>query len=248
MSGYDADLFAAVHRGNEGDVRFYQDFCADSGRVLELGCGLGRVLRELQAPGRRLVGLDREPSYLERARRVAPRAECIIGDMRDFDLGESFDRIVAPFSSLYSALTEEDLIRCFARVRDHLAPGGRFAFDVWTADAFHFEGSDGDDPEDAVDDDNEPVARFELDGVDWTVYERSRCDRSLHRIDATYLHVSREAFVEATLPHRYFTSDELPGLLARGGLRLESLFGGFDTRPFDEDADSLVAIACAADV
>src|SRR5690606_22655582 len=126
-------------------------------------------------------------------------------------------------SSLYSVLTEEDLVRCFARVRDHLAPGGRFAFDVWTADHFHFEESDGD--EETVDDDNEPVARFELDGVDWTVYERSSWDRSLHRIDATYLHVSREAFVEATLPHRYFTSDELPDLLARGGLRLESLFG-----------------------
>jgi hypothetical protein len=56
VSDYPAQLYAAVHDGNPGDVAFYRERCADARAVLELGCGDARVLAELAAPGRALVG------------------------------------------------------------------------------------------------------------------------------------------------------------------------------------------------
>jgi SAM-dependent methyltransferase len=53
-----ARLYALVHRGNAGDVDFYVRACAGAARVLELGCGTGRVLRAVAEVAGHVTGLD----------------------------------------------------------------------------------------------------------------------------------------------------------------------------------------------
>jgi SAM-dependent methyltransferase len=55
----------------------------------------------------------------------------IVGDMRMFTLAERFALIIAPFRAFLHNLTEHDQLACLDRVREHLRPGGCFAFNVY---------------------------------------------------------------------------------------------------------------------
>lgn len=245
-SALQAELYALTHRGTPGDVRFYREFCRGAKSVLELGCGAGRLLGELPAPGRRLVGLDRDAGLLALARKRLPRGvELVAADMRAFDLGERFDRVLVPYSGFYCLLTRKDALSCLRSIRRHLAPHGKLALDAYAADAFHEDSSADDLPDDALGE----VVAFEHRGKIWDVYEKSRWSRRRQRLDVTYVYAARRSRsrVEIALPQRYLRGVELGPLLERAGLRLTQLHGGFrDERYRARSSEHLVVVARAA--
>lgn len=65
-------------------------------RVLDAGCGTGRVAIELARRGYDTVGIDAEPSMLDAARAKAPELEWILDDLSKAPLPEAhFDLVVA---------------------------------------------------------------------------------------------------------------------------------------------------------
>ena len=73
-SDYPADLYSPLHRGNEGDEEFYRAVCAGAERVLELGCGSGRILAVLADHVTELHGVDSSEEALAIARKELPAA------------------------------------------------------------------------------------------------------------------------------------------------------------------------------
>ncbi len=76
-------------------------------RVLEVGCGIGRVVINLGKLGYRVVGVDIVPQFIERAKQLADEmgvdAEFIVGDARDLSriLGkEEFEAILFYWGSV----------------------------------------------------------------------------------------------------------------------------------------------------
>ena len=63
-------------------------------RVLDAGCGTGRVAAELARRGIEVVGVDADPDMLARARRRAPQLEWVLADLATLDLGRRFDVVV----------------------------------------------------------------------------------------------------------------------------------------------------------
>jgi SAM-dependent methyltransferase len=243
--GYPPSLYAAVHRGNPGDVDYYRRVCAGVGSVLELGCGWGRIAHAVAADGPEVVGLERDGGLRNIA---APGpAELVAGDMRRFDLGRTFDRVIVPYNGIYCLLDEDALSSCLQCVRGHLAVDGLLVFDGYAADAFHDDAVAEHAPEwDAL----ERVARVEVGGTRWDVHEQSRWDPALQRIDARYVHVPGDGGppVEALLPQRYLLSRQVPDLLSRAGLGLVALQGGFDQAAFDpEESEQLIVVASRTD-
>ena len=232
---YPAELYAAVHRGQPGDVAFYRRMAAGAREVLELGCGFGRIARPLCDDGLTVTGVDLDTSLLELARKRAPRATLVESDFRDLALGRTFDRIVCPFNGLYCLTSEEDLLRTLRGVRAHLKADGLFAFDVYDADEFHHAEVDGEDLPGLV-------ATCDALGTRWEVYEHSRWDRTRQRIDAVYTHVplDERPRVTAAIPQRYLLSSQIEPLLAEAGLTLLALHRDFDERPHDEDEPNLL--------
>ena len=123
-------------RAGRGDIEFYLDLARRAGGpVLELGCGTGRVLLPIASEGIPCTGLDVSPRMLEALRRkdAPPTLRLACAPMQDFDLGEvRFMLIYAAFRVFQHLYTEEDQLACLSCVRRHLAPGGSFAFDVFS--------------------------------------------------------------------------------------------------------------------
>src|SRR5256885_10470694 len=116
------------------------------GPILELGCGTGRITVPIAQDGHHIVGLDRSAAMLERAERRARRANVEVrwaeGDMRAFSFNEAFALIFVAFNS-FLMLSPDGRWACLARAREHLAPRGRVAIDVFQPDPEIVVGLDG---------------------------------------------------------------------------------------------------------
>jgi 2-polyprenyl-3-methyl-5-hydroxy-6-metoxy-1,4-benzoquinol methylase len=107
------------------DVHGEADFVAalSPASVLDAGCGTGRVAIELARRGIDVVGVDADPSMIDTARRRAPTATWVQGDMTAVDVGRRFEVVVmAGNVPLFTPPgTQAALVAGCAR---HLEPGG----------------------------------------------------------------------------------------------------------------------------
>ncbi|CAG36384.1 class I SAM-dependent methyltransferase [Desulfotalea psychrophila] len=107
------------------DLAFYEKHLPAKGRVLELGCGAGRLSQPLIKSGWQLTGVDLSPSMLKRAGEMSPQLKTHCMDIRQLQL-DSFPAIIAPYNVL-NLLTEiEDIKKCLRSVHGHLLAGGVF--------------------------------------------------------------------------------------------------------------------------
>ena len=132
------------HLGDEEDIAFYVSLVRSlrPRRVMELGCGTGRITLPLAEEGARsgfeVIGLDNQPQMLERAKQSLANAQpevrrCVQffeGDMRTFSAEAKLDLIAVPCASLSHVLELEDQIAIFKRCYANLNPGGRFIVEV----------------------------------------------------------------------------------------------------------------------
>jgi len=121
------------------DVPFYVERLPGSGaRVLELGCGTGRVSIPLAQKCEFLHGLDMSTAMLELCRAKIAQAglaseRIVVGqaDITDFDLGARFDLIIAPYRVIQNLESDEQLVGLFRCIRAHLASRGRCILNVF---------------------------------------------------------------------------------------------------------------------
>ena len=114
------------------DVRFWQRLAGRTGgRVLELGCGTGRVAIPVAKAGAHVVGIDRSATMLDRARKRARRSklagslQLVRGDVRALPFPPaSFALVAAPYGILQSLLDDATLDAALASAHRVLAKGG----------------------------------------------------------------------------------------------------------------------------
>jgi len=99
--------------------------------VLELACGTGTVLEQLQ-PFYEVAGVDLSEQMLEVARAKLPSTQLLHGDMTKIDLSERFDVVLCVFDSINHLLEFRAWEAVFDRAREHLEPRGLFLFDMNT--------------------------------------------------------------------------------------------------------------------
>jgi len=112
--------------GHDSYWRFHRDSFlelvpAPGRRTLDLGCGEGRLSRDLAALGHRVVGVDGSPTMVEAARAADPAIEVHRADAAALPFPDgAFDCVVA-FMSLQDVDDLRGAVREAARV---LEPGG----------------------------------------------------------------------------------------------------------------------------
>ena len=91
---------------------------------LDVGCGRGRLARELSGPGRRVLGLDPSAEMIAEAKAAGPDVpglEFGEGDFLTTEISaQSFD-----FVSFVASLHHMDQVRALAKAVEILRPGGR---------------------------------------------------------------------------------------------------------------------------
>lgn len=95
----------------------------ECGRVLEPGCGSGRMFAPLAAHGLVVTGVDRSPQMVELARR-RETGHAVLADMTDFDVGR-FDGAVCPINTL-GHLSRAELAAHLEAMARALVPGSRY--------------------------------------------------------------------------------------------------------------------------
>jgi SAM-dependent methyltransferase len=111
-----------------GEARLIDAMVARKARILDAGCGPGRVGGELAARGHNVVGVDADPVLIEAATADHPGARWLVGDLSELDLAgagepEPFDAAVLAGNvmTFVAPGTEAEVLR---RVGAHVRPGG----------------------------------------------------------------------------------------------------------------------------
>lgn len=122
------------------DVEFYVRLarqCPDR-RVLEYGCGNGRVTLPMAQAGAVVTAVDLSKPMLDDLERrlaalpasIRQRVHAHRCDMRHFQTEERFALVLAPFNTVLHLYEPEEFLEFARTVRSQLADGGRFVFDA----------------------------------------------------------------------------------------------------------------------
>ena len=101
LDQYDARFEAMAARGDnvhgEADAitrLIGAHFDGRSCRILDAGCGTGRLAVELERRGHTVTAIDLDPDMVDRARPKSSTITWLVGDLATFDIAGSFDVIV----------------------------------------------------------------------------------------------------------------------------------------------------------
>lgn len=112
-----------------GEARLVDAVAPRGARILDAGCGPGRIGGYLASLGHRVVGVDVDPVLIEAAQQDHPGPRWVVADLAELDLPahgitDPFDVIVSA-GNVMTFLAPSTRVRVLARLRAHLAAGGR---------------------------------------------------------------------------------------------------------------------------
>ncbi len=120
---------AAAGDDLSGEARFVDAMLARGSRVLDAGCGPGRVGSQLAGAGHEVVGVDIDPVLIAAAQDDHPGPTWLVADLAELDLAatgidDGFDAVVCA-GNVMTFLDPATRQSVLDRLAVHLRPGGR---------------------------------------------------------------------------------------------------------------------------
>jgi len=206
------------------DLDFYESHCESSDRIIEIGCGTGRVLRHLLKLGYRLVGVDVSQEMLERAREKlsdwidAGKLRLYLHDFSRERFNESFDRALVSFYTFNYVIDRplEFLRNVYSSLDDH----GMILMDLYYPNSLRDRTIDGVWIKKELVIDENPIKIRD---------RRHMADAVEHR-QQVFLINNREIRIDTD--RRYYSPKEMKGLLEKTGFKEITLSRGYDLYGF----------------
>lgn len=213
-------MYPHIEIDTEAALGLLTELCPAPARVLEFGVGTGRIALPLAERGYEVHGIDGSPAMLAKLKEKDPdgRVSAELGDFTTLGTGREFDLIVVVLNTFFSAVTKEQQLGCLQKVREQLAPGGRFVVEVFEPTPFHSM--------------EKPTMAVRHLGRNAIMLDTVSVDRSMQLMVGA--HTILDGGVPETIQHvmRYAFPNELDLLAEARGLRLEQRWGDFSKQPF----------------
>lgn len=242
----DSAFYDLVHGefASSETLAFYEDKIKSHGSpVLELACGTGAYLIPLREKGYEIDGLDISNEMLDRAKEKARQRNVEIdvrnGDIRDFQVNKKFNLILLLGNSLQHLLTRKEVENCFAAVKRHLMPGGKFIVEVFNPSLKIL----AQNPDVKVLDSEYETAHGKMILTGCVDYDAAT---QINRITWNYRNENAGTSKTFQFSMRQFFPQELDALLEYNNFKLEKKFGERDGSPFVSGSPRQIVLASVA--
>ncbi|GAA1259117.1 class I SAM-dependent methyltransferase [Kitasatospora nipponensis] len=240
MKGYDpmdsfrqdtADRYDDHLRGDEAATVAFLRERAAGGAVLELAVGTGRIALPLAASGVRVDGVDLSPEMVGRLR-AKPGGDdltVVMGDFAEVPVEGSYRLVYLVYNTLFNLLTQDDQVRCFQNVAEHLDEDGEFVVEAFVPGYLHRLRDDQ-----YVDAEHIAVGRVTLDV--------GRHDPVRQVLDESHVVLSPQGTSVFPIVCRYAWPSELDLMARIAGLRLRERWSGWEREPFTATSRNCVSV------
>lgn len=203
---------------------------AGSGPCLELGIGTGRIALPLAQRGLEVHGIDASEAMVA-GLRAKPGGEAIavsMGNFADVGVEGRFSLIFVVFNTLFALASQEEQVRCFANVANHLADGGLFVIEAFVPD----------------------LTRFTLGqhthtrwvDVDRVLFEVARLDPVEQQVASQHIVVTEAGVRLYPVKIRYAWPSELDLMARLAGLWLRERWEGWGREPFTASSTKHISV------
>lgn len=235
------DFYDLVY-SEEYDSEFYlKEARKCGGRVLELGCGTGRIAIKLTKAGIDVVGLDISEKMLEllesNAKKEGLKVKTHLGDMKDFKISEKFRLAIFPYRSFLHLLTKSDREKTLKNVYSHLEKGGKIILHLYNPSEEELQKT-GElhqiDRSTAVKEGKKFFLKWFLQyhpengNADYVIVVKDKSGAEVNRFEMTI---------------SFAALDEVKELLENTGFRNIKTYCGFEYDDFDEFCQEAVVVA-----
>lgn len=248
-----AQLYDQTMEDWPGELDFYLSLANElegtAPRILEIGCGTGRIAIRLAQQGYLVTGLDNSESMLARARRKSQSVtniRWVMADVQKFKLGEVYDLAIIPGHSFQFMVNPESQLECLAYIKSHLRLGSKLVVHVnhddlqWLAGLPYEPGKEF-----------ELVGEYVLPGSNHLL--RHSQSWSYDRVSQTAVSVNlrEELAADGNVVHSWksqpaylhcFFPDEIDHLVHRAGFDLETIYGDFYKQKLENNIPSIIPI------
>ena len=214
------------------------------GKILEVGCGTGRVTIPIAKSKTDITGIDISAAMLEGLTEKSLRSDLEINthlmDMRKVDLEVFFDLIIIPYRGFQHLLTSKDQEKSLFSIRKRLNKRGRLIINIFPPNIEMFDQSSHIFYE---------TRNVELDGKHQELHIRHRAqiDIETQQIDIDLLMrhqdesiICKEQYFRFTLSYLY--QKEAEYLFRNCGYKIIDLYGNYDRGSYQPESSDMIWI------
>lgn len=202
-----------------GDIEYYFSRLENTkGRILEPGCGTGRMLIPLMEKGLQVDGIDQSQEMMELCnyylRRKGLHTNLGLGDWVKMRLSiQDYEAIILPTGTLMLVTDYDESVNALRNFYNHLAEGGRLIFDFYLPD-LGMKVGDKVTAEYVIDENN--VIKYEKEVVEFDILKRILVSKIRYDKFKFKMHMQTEHQVSAL---RWFGIEEMEILLKEVGFK-----------------------------
>lgn len=227
-----ARLYDSVsRRGDEDETVAFLYRLVGDGSALELAIGTGRIALPLADLGVAVEGIDFSPAMVAELRKKpgGDRIPVTIGDFADVAVAGSYRLVYLVFNTLFNLLSQDEQVRCFENVAEHLTDDGSFVVEAFVP-SFLYRLRD------------EQYVDVESIAADEVRLDVGRHDPVAQRLDESHVTLTSAGIRLDPIVCRYAWPSELDLMARIAGLELAGRWGGWRGEPFESTSRRHVSV------
>lgn len=201
---------------------------AGTGAALELGIGTGRIALPLSRRGIQVHGIELSPD-MEAELRTRPGADAIrvtIGDFATTGVDRTFKLAYLVRNTITNLTTQDEQVKCFQNVADHLEPSGCFVVEVFVPELRRLP----------------PGETFYAFTVSPTHLGFDEYDPANQMLVSHHYWVSDGRVETFSAPFRYVWPSELDLMARLAGMKLRERWADWGREPFTSESRNHVSV------